>query len=130
MTLGFDPRLSHPRNFIISVLPVLPSCARPYVKADNKMCDDDITINYVEIIKANNNLAEELEDEGVKGNRRNKDNKETNKQRALASLRFRILTTFNNSQGEMYRLSDTQKVLLVCIQQATYPNCGNILLNL
>ena len=27
-------------------------------------------------------------------------------------------------------LSDTQKVLLVCIQQATYPNCGNILLSL
>ena len=135
VTLGFDPRLSHPRNFIISVLPVLPPADRPYVKADNKMCDDDLTNNYSEVIKANNNLAEEFADdvegsECGKGRGRKKDSKDTARQRALASLRFRILTTFNNSQGERYRLSDTQKVLLVCIQQATYPNCGNILLSL
>ena len=99
VTLGFDPRLSHPRNFIISILPVLPPCDRPYVKADNKMCDDDLTNNYCEIIKANNNLAEEFADEaegGGKGHGRKKDSKDTARQRALASLRFRILTTFNN----------------------------------
>ena len=103
VTLGFDPRLSHPRNFIISILPVLPPCDRPYVKADNKMCDDDLTNNYCEIIKANNNLAEEFADEaegGGKGHGRKKDSKDTARQRALASLRFRILTTFNNSQGK------------------------------
>ena len=53
--LGFNPELCHPRHFIISVLPVLPPCDRPYVKADGKMCDDDLTIQYMEIIKANNN---------------------------------------------------------------------------
>ena len=57
-TLGFDPELTHPRNFIISILPVLPPCDRPYVKADNKMCDDDLTNQYIEIIKANKNLLE------------------------------------------------------------------------
>ena len=55
--LGFDPELAHPRNFIISALPVLPICARPYVKADGNICDDDLTIQYIEIIKANQALA-------------------------------------------------------------------------
>lgn len=92
--LGFDPLLCHPRNFIISVLPVLPPCDRPYVRADNKLCDDDLTIQYIEIIKANNNLLEE--DESSRKN----DKRETIRQRALASLRFRIMTTFNNGQGK------------------------------
>jgi DNA-directed RNA polymerase beta' subunit len=100
-TLGFDPELTHPRNFIISILPVLPPCDRPYVKADNKMCDDDLTNQYVEIIKANNNLAEDDdESESKKKVRKKRDQKETARQRALASLRFRIFTTFNNGQGK------------------------------
>jgi len=92
--LGFDPLLCHPKNFIISILPVLPPCDRPYVRADNKMCDDDLTIQYIEIIKANNNLIQE--DDGSKKNEK----RDTIRQRALASLRFRILTTFNNGQGK------------------------------
>ena len=92
--LGFDPALCHPRNFIISVLPVLPPCDRPYVRADNKMCDDDLTIQYIEIIKANNNLVEKEEDQ------KKTDKRDTIRQRALASLRFRIMTTFNNGQGK------------------------------
>jgi len=101
--LGFDPTLSHPRNFIISMLPVLPPCDRPYVKADGKMCDDDLTIQYIEIIKANNHLADKDDDSAKKKPRRGKKSKEsgeTARQRALASLRFRVLTTFNNSQGK------------------------------
>lgn len=92
VTLGFNPELVHPRNFIISVLPVLPPCNRPYVKVDNKICDDDLTIQYIEIIKANNNLL---------GNTTKKnDQNETTRQKALASLRFRISTTMNNDQGK------------------------------
>tara|TARA_Y100000389_G_scaffold202567_4_gene248242 strand:- start:105 stop:2855 length:2751 start_codon:yes stop_codon:yes gene_type:complete len=85
--LGFDPKLVHPRNFIITVLPVIPPCDRPYVKADGNMCDDDLTNQYIEIIKANNHL----EDNEIN---------ETKKQKFLASLRFRIHTTFNNGQGK------------------------------
>ena len=102
-TLGFDPELTHPRNFIISILPVLPPCDRPYVKADNKMCDDDLTNQYCEIIKANNILADKDDEEtnaNGKKNKRKLEQRETTRQRALASLRFRILTTFNNSQGK------------------------------
>jgi DNA-directed RNA polymerase beta' subunit len=85
--LGFDPKLVHPRNFIITVLPVIPPCDRPYVKADGNMCDDDLTNQYIEIIKANNHLED-------------KEINETKKQKFLASLRFRIHTTFNNGQGK------------------------------
>lgn len=84
--LGFNPELSHPKHFIIRVLPVCPPCVRPYVKADGKTCDDDLTIQYCEIIKANNNLNKEIS--------------ETERQKNIASLRFRIQTTFNNSQGK------------------------------
>lgn len=66
------------------------------------MCDDDLTNQYCEIIKANNNLLDENDedDEENKGKSRKKDNKETIRQRAIASLKFRILTTFNNGQGK------------------------------
>jgi len=83
-----------PRNFIISTLPVLPPCARPYVKAAENICDDDLTLQYIEIIKANASL---LLSENVD---KKKDASESKRQRALATLRFRILTTFNNSQGK------------------------------
>ena len=91
--IGFDPELVHPRNFILSVIPVLPICARPYVKADGNLCDDDLTNQYVEIIKINNHLGEE-----DKSTRR--EVSESKRQKCLASLRFRVMTTFNNSQGK------------------------------
>ena len=49
--LGFDPTRMHPRNLIIWNLPVLPPIDRPYVVAAEMTCDDDITIQYGEIIK-------------------------------------------------------------------------------
>ena len=91
--LGLDPSLVHPRNLIITILPVIPPCDRPYVSADGNMCDDDITNQYVEIIKANNHL-------GAPMGSGKKELTETRKQKFLASLRFRILTTFNNGQGK------------------------------
>lgn len=95
--LGFDPNLVHPRNFIITYLPVCPPADRPYVHADGKTCDDDLTIQYMEIIKANINLSEETI--GEKG-RKKKEQTEQDRTKARASLRFRILTTFNNGQGK------------------------------
>ena len=93
--LGFDPKVVHPKNLIMEMLPVLPICDRPFVKADGHLCDDDLTNQYIEIIKINNNLAPEVDSQGVA-----KEISDTKKQKALASLRFRILTTFNNSQGK------------------------------
>jgi DNA-directed RNA polymerase beta' subunit len=53
---GFVPERVHPRNFIMSVFPVIPPCARPFVLADGNICDDDLTNQILEIIKANNIL--------------------------------------------------------------------------
>ena len=87
--LGFDPTLIHPKNLIISVFPVLPPIARPFVMADGNICDDDLTNQILEIIKSNNHLAIE---EGVPV-------REDKRQKYLQSLKFRIATFYNNSQG-------------------------------
>ena len=59
--LGFDPKLAHPANFILTVLPVLPPCDRPYVQSEGNIGDDDLTVQYSEVIKQNNLLRPELE---------------------------------------------------------------------
>ena len=90
--LGFDPKIVHPSNFIIEVIPVLPICARPYVKADGILCDDDLTNQYIEIIKANNHI--------IANTSSLKEFSDMKQQKCLASLRFRVLTMFNNGQGK------------------------------
>jgi DNA-directed RNA polymerase beta' subunit len=84
---GFDPEYMHPRNLIITNLMVLPPIDRPYVKTDDKVCDDDLTNQYIEIVKYNNTLIEKC------------DITESMRQRLIGSIRFRILTTFNNGLG-------------------------------
>jgi hypothetical protein len=87
--LGFNPELVHPRNLILTVFPVLPPTCRPYVIADGQLCDDDLTIQIVEIIKANNHLKSEDETHIS----------ETKKQKYLQTLKFRISTFYNNSSN-------------------------------
>ena len=94
--LGFDPSLTHPKNFIITYLPIIPPCDRPFVKADGNTCDDDITIQYIEIIKANNHLSELIEE----SKESQREIVETKKQKLISTIKFRILTTFNNSAGK------------------------------
>ena len=88
-TLGFNPKFIHPRNLIIQNLVVLPPCARPIVVTDSNISDDDLTIQYLEIVKANIRLSSPEE---------NVD--ETKKQKNIQSLKFRIDTLFDNSQGK------------------------------
>lgn len=83
--LGLDPIHNHPRNFILQKLPVLPPVARPFVIVDSMTCDDDLTIQYCEIIKLNNML----EDIKCPESKRNK---------LVQSLKFRIKCLFDNSQ--------------------------------
>jgi DNA-directed RNA polymerase beta' subunit len=85
---GFDPESVHPRNFVITHLPVLPPSCRPYVKAAGNLCDDDLSNQYVEIIKANNKLSPGRELTPCKRNK------------VIQTLKFRIHTTFNNSAGK------------------------------
>lgn len=93
--LGFDPKRTHPRNLIITALPVIPTCSRPCVMADGNVCDDDLTYQYTEIIKINNNLASEsLTDK--------------TKPKLIQSLNFRIKTLFNNSNGKAKHPTDSR----------------------
>lgn len=85
--IGYDAKLIHPRNFIISVFPVIPTACRPWVIADGNYCDDDLTNQLIEIIKANNHLTKEEANMS-----------ESKRQKHLQSLKFRILTFSNNSQ--------------------------------
>ena len=82
--LGLNPKKIHPKNLILKNIPVLPPIARPYVVAENLTCDDDLTIQYLEIIKINNHL---------KDNHLN----EIKKQKYIQSLRFRIKCLYDNS---------------------------------
>ena len=95
--LGFNPKYSHPRNFIMSILPVLPPADRPYVKADGHICDDDLTNNYCEIIKLNNALLDESLTEAKR-------------QKLVASLKFRISTSFNNSQNRNKQTTNARPI--------------------
>jgi len=85
--LGLDPKLSHPKHMIITVLPVLPTACRPYIRPDmyeHNICDDDLTSGYNEIIKANL----KLQDSKLSEVKRNK---------YIKTIQFRIKCLFDNS---------------------------------
>ena len=88
-TLGFNPKLVHPRNLILTHLLVLPPCARPIVVTDSTICDDDLTNQLIEIIKVNAKLVSPEE---------NTD--DVKKQKNIQTLKFRIATMFDNRQGK------------------------------
>lgn len=96
--LDIDPEMSHPRNLIIKVLPVLPPCDRPFIKTDGKICDDDLTLQYIEIIKINNQLINQDNNNIERSNEL--ESSVANRERFTSNLIFRILTMFNNSQGK------------------------------
>lgn len=101
--LGFNPTMSHPKNFIFTVFPVLPPCCRPYVMSDENCCDDDLTYQLTEIIKNNQYLSEEyLTKTELK---RKKSMLQSSllstsdiQQKHFTNLKFRISTYFNNSK--------------------------------
>lgn len=84
--LGFNPDNCHPKNLILTVLPVLPPVCRPYLVAENTTCDDDLTIQYIEIIKANKHLGDPTLNE-------------LRRQKYTQIIKFRIKCLFNNDQG-------------------------------
>lgn len=112
--LGFNPELIHPRSFILSVLPVIPPADRPFVKADGNICDDDLTNQLCEIIKANSQL-EKIDGVPVP---------ETKRQKYIQSLKFRILTMFNNSKGKAKHTTNGRP--LKCIKDRITGKDGQI----
>lgn len=76
--------VTHPKNLILTAIPVLPTRARPAIVTEVITCDDDQTIQYMEILKINNHLA----DKTLSGTKRNK---------YITMLGFRIKSLFDNT---------------------------------
>lgn len=85
LLLGFNPEHIRPLNFILTIFPVLPPRARPFIKTENIIFDDDLTTQLCEIIKINNNL----EDSNLSDMKR---------QKYVQNLFFRVKTYMDNSQ--------------------------------
>lgn len=83
--LGIDPTNFHPKSLIITNLVVLSPRSRPRVVADSNLCDDDLTLQYIEIIKKNIKLKE-LEHDDPK------------RKKEIDKLFFKIKSLFDNSQ--------------------------------
>lgn len=61
--MGFDPKLSHPRNLICTVVPIAPPAIRPSMLHDASLrSEGDLTFGLLEIVKANKNLAVRIQD--------------------------------------------------------------------
>lgn len=100
--MGFTPSLSHPRNFIMECLPVLPPVDRPYVQLAGNIWDDDLTVQYIEIVKANEQLKN--------ANLYEFDENDPRRLKALTALIFRISTTFNNNQNKAKHTTNARPI--------------------
>ena len=101
--------INQPSNLILTVLPVLPLCARPFVETPNGICDDDLTNKYVEIIKSNNKLKTKqdkiineykLKEKNISEYDRDKEFNET-----LKHLEFHVKTLMDNSKGKARQIN-------------------------
>lgn len=90
--LGLDLKHFHPKNLILNTLLVIPPVSRPYVLADAITCDDDITLQYIEIIKSNNHIV-------------NNKTSEVKRAKYIQMLKFRIRCLFDNT-GEKQKVSN------------------------
>lgn len=95
--LGFSGS-SHPSNFIMRALPVIPECNRPPVDRDGERRHDHLTLTYQRIIRENAAVRECL-----KLKSRGDATAEGSLSSAIQSLYFTISHLINNSDGE-YRL--------------------------
>ena len=92
-----------PESFIITVLPVIPPAARPFVIRDGETCDDDITDLYNTIAKLCNKIRDEMNDNGNSSRKRG-EKKEFDRQKATSDLQSKIWTLMDN-RGEKSKLS-------------------------
>lgn len=92
---GLNPKYMHPNSFVLSVIPVIPPQARPFIVASNMVCDDDLTLQYTEILKINKHLE-------------NNDLGDTKRKKYIQTLVFRVKTLMDNSQGKAKHTNSRQ----------------------
>ena len=84
---GFNPQRFRPKNLILSIIPVLPPCSRPYVMTNGEKCEDDLTTLYRDISKTNHKILTAVTDE--------------EKLKEIRSLSFYISVLMDNSGGRV-----------------------------
>jgi len=92
---GFDPKRMHPKDLVLSIIPVLPLCSRPCAMSNGEKHEDDLTIMYRDIIKANNKIAACT--------------KEKERQPLINSLSFYISVLMDNSKGRVKQTNGRAK---------------------
>jgi len=62
--LGLCPKYSRPEWMICTILPISPPTVRPSIRQDNNQrADDDLTYKLVDIVKTNNKLKQQIEED-------------------------------------------------------------------
>lgn len=91
-----------PEAFILGVLPVLPTCARPWIIREGERKDDDITDTYNTILKINNKLlAEDSDDFGGETKKKKKGKlTEAGRKKLLDDLSNFIWALIDNSKDK------------------------------
>ena len=81
---------NHPRNLVLNYFPVAPIKTRPCVISDAMTCDDDLTVKYVEILKANKKIQKAIGSVKEQSSTQILD-------KEVANLEFHIKTFIDNS---------------------------------
>lgn len=85
--LGFNPSFMRPINLILSVVPILPPCSRPYAITNGERCEDDLTTILRDMLKANYRISTATDEES--------------RREAVASLSFYLSVMMDNSKGRV-----------------------------
>ena len=86
--LLLDTDMVHPKNYVLTKFPVVPTCCRPKMTAGDAVSDDDLTLMLIDIIKANNYISEHTQKEDPAAYAK-----------AVELIKIRTLSYCNNSRG-------------------------------
>lgn len=102
-----------PEAYIFTVLPVMPTCARPWVIKGSERKDDDITDKYNTILKNNERLRADREApagaQPVRGRKRNGKLSEADRFKTIEDLHYNIWSVIDNSKEKSKNSSRKHK---------------------
>jgi DNA-directed RNA polymerase beta' subunit len=110
----------HPKNLIFVNFPILPLPSRPFVESNGILCDDDVTIKYLDIVKLNNKLKPF---ENIKPSLQ----KKAEKNEYLTKLEEAVHSLMDNSSGKAKHNNNRP---LKCIVQRLKGKTGRFRSNL
>lgn len=87
--LCIDPTMVHPRNYVLTKFPVIPTSCRPKMMAGDNISDDDLTLILIDILKANRYLeTHEMKDDHV------------TYKKMLDNIKIKTMAYCDNSRGK------------------------------